>query len=228
MVTFLQLDSEVPAGNFSSWLSEADVPFSCIRVYAGDPIPVANPSAAVICLGGSMGVHDTAMFPYLLQTKTFIKKCLTENIPYLGICLGGQLLADVLGAAVAAGECGEKGMHHVAIAPAGLADPLFTGIPATFPTFQWHNDSFSLPEDAIRLASSKVCPYQAFRYGKCAYGLQFHPEVDRQIVAAWVASDGYSRHTPSLADIFCKSETSYYAISRLILSNFLHIALDAH
>ncbi len=226
MVTFIQLDADVPSGNFGVWLTEVAIPFSHVRLFAGDSMPDTMLSGAIVVLGGSMGVNDTVSFPYLHQVKSFIRTCLAENIPYLGICLGGQLLAAELGAEVHSGRYGEKGLHRVHLCPAGLADPLFAGIPEEFLTFQWHNDSFALPSGARLLAMSATCPHQAFRYGDVAYGLQFHPEVDEQIVAAWSTAAGESGQRAALTGSFRGATSPYYAVSRQILLNFLHIASD--
>lgn len=100
-----------------------------------------------------------------------------------------------------------------------MASPLFRGLPERFVTFQWHDDSFDLPESAVRLARSESCSNQAFEWGGNAYGLQFHPEVDGRIVSAW--SDGDERHVREFAD----REGQYRAHSRRLLENFLDIVL---
>jgi GMP synthase-like glutamine amidotransferase len=169
-----------------------------------------------------MGAHDTDRHPFLVELKNFIRACVTHDIPFLGICLGGQLLADVLGARVTPGSpCGEKGTLSVRLTSAGCADPLFAGLPEEFVTFQWHNDSFAIPTGAFRLAESSACPNQAFRYGKKAWGTQFHPEVDRAIVDCWAR---WSEETASTVDdylaAFASGEEAYRSASRRMLRNF--------
>ena len=225
MLIVVQCDHEVPAGSYADDLAAERIKFMTCRAYAGDLLPALPSVQAVIVLGGAMGVHDTEAYPFLISLKEFIGKIVTRRVPYLGICLGGQLLADVLGGRVVAGAHGERGMLPVNLTPAGIQDPLFSGISSEFVSFQWHNDSFALPERGVLLASSPSCPNQAFRLGSCAYGLQFHPEVTAEIVACWA---GWVKETASgvdrfLAD-FAAANGAYRATSRRILQNFLSIA----
>ncbi len=191
-------------------------------------LPPLKDLSAVIVLGGAMGVHDTGRHPFLVELKSFIRACVTQKIPFLGICLGGQLLSDALGGEVTSGSpFGEKGTLPVRLTAAGLADPLFAGVPEEFVTFQWHNDSFAIPAGAFRLAESAACPNQAFRCGEKAWGTQFHPEVDRAIVDCWAR---WSEETRPSADdyltAFAAGEEAYRSASRRMLRNF--VALSGH
>jgi GMP synthase-like glutamine amidotransferase len=171
-----------------------------------------------------MGVHDTVRHPFLAEVKTFASECVHAGLPFLGICLGGQLLAHVLDARVDSGQRGEKGTLAVTLTPEGGADPLFSGIRREFVTFQWHDDSFAIPTGAVRLASSPACPNQAFRFGSNAYGTQFHPEVTATIVDAWAR---WSPETAPVADEFvadfARAEQAYRVASHRILVNFLRL-----
>jgi GMP synthase (glutamine-hydrolysing) len=221
MLIIVQNDNDVPAGDYGLFLAEAGVPFRIIRPDEGEFFPPCSEVSGVILLGGAMGVHDVERFPFLYRVKQAIREWVGESIPYLGICLGGQLLADVCGGMVTSGRCGEKGIHSVVLSTAGKQDPLFAGVPEEIVTFQWHNDSFSVPEKGVLLASSPVCPGQAFRFGTNAYGLQFHPEVDRAIVALWA---GESPETAQrYLDDFTSFEGQYRSASRCILRNFLDL-----
>lgn len=226
MLTIIQNDPEVPAGTYADYLHEEGVPFRIVKPFAGEELPISADCSAAIVFGGAMGVHDTEKHPFLLDVKTFIRHAVGKSIPFLGICLGGQLLADVLGARVTADSgFGEKGTLPVTLTAEGRTDPLFAGIGREFITFQWHNDSFEVPAGGVLLASSKVCPSQAFCYGKNAWGLQFHPEVDRTIVDAWARwSEETSPHADQFLASFTRMEESYRGSSRLVLANFLRIA----
>ncbi|MCM2358721.1 MAG: type 1 glutamine amidotransferase [Geobacteraceae bacterium] len=226
MLVIVQNDPEVPIGAFNDYLAEAGVPFTVSRPYGGEALPPLGEVSAVIILGGAMGVHDTEKHPFLVPLKRFIVDCVQREVPFLGICLGGQLLADALGGRVISNSPhGEKGTLTVTLDAAGEADPLFAGIGREFVTFQWHNDSFETPTSGIPLASSAACPNQAFRCGRCAWGTQFHPEVDRAIVDAW---SRWTKVTAPLAEQFLAdfigSEEAYRSASRRMLGNFLRIA----
>lgn len=225
MLAIVQNDPEVPPGIYAEHLGGEGVPFLLVKPCAGEALPPARELRAAIVLGGAMGVHDTAEYPFLAEVKGFIREVVGARIPYLGICLGGQLLADVLGAPVTSGADGEKGSLSVTLTPAGETDPLFAGIAREFVTFQWHNDTFAIPAQGLLLASSSACPNQAFRAGPSAYGLQFHPEVNRGIVDSWAR---WTEETAPRADdfvaAFAATEEAYRTASLRLLANFLRIA----
>lgn len=224
MITVVQSDPDVPSGTIAGCLSSRHIPYRTVRVFAGEPLPLPASSSAVIVLGGSMGVHDIEQFPFLLTVKDYVRAVVANCIPLLGICLGGQLLADALGSQVNTGRFGERGTQAVRLHAAALADPLFLGIPEEFQTFQWHDDSFELPEAATLLAGSTACANQVFRFGSTAYGLQFHPEVTREIVAAWSESSPEGPGGSGIVVEYLRFEEHYRAISGKLLKNFLHIA----
>jgi GMP synthase-like glutamine amidotransferase len=115
-------------------------------------------------------------------------------------------------------------MHSVDLTAAGKQEPLFMGVPGKIVTFQWHNDCFSVPEGGVLLASSPICPGQAFRFGKNAYGFQFHPEVDRAIVANWAGETSESApFAERYLEEFAIHEEAYRNTSRRILRNFLDL-----
>ena len=225
MLVIIRNDPEVPLGAFTGYLAEAGTPYTTIHPYAGEALPPVRFLSAVIVLGGVMGVHDTDRHPFLVTVKGFIRECVSSGIPFLGICLGGQLLADALGGRVTPRACGEKGTLPVRLSSEGKNDPLFAGASEEFVTFQWHNDCFATPEGGVLLASSAACPGQAFRFGSNVYGLQFHPEVDRAIVSLWAGESEESADVAArfLAD-FITGEDAYRGASRLLLNNFLRIA----
>ena len=226
MLVIIQNHPEVPLGAFAGYLAEAGTPYTTIHPYTGAKLPPVGDVPAVVVLGGAMGVHETDRHPFLVDLKGFIRECVADSVPFLGICLGGQLLADVLGAPVTVrSPFKEKGALSVRLTAAGLADPLFAEVPEEFSTFQWHNDSFAIPDGAVLLASSPACPNQAFRYGENAWGTQFHPEVDKAIVGCWAR---WSKETAPAVDeylaAFAAREESYRSASRRLLGNFTALA----
>lgn len=220
MIFIIQSHPEVPAGIFADLLHTARIPFRIIRPDRGEALPAPQSATAVFVLGGYMGVHDEASFPFLRDLKTFIRACVTADTPFFGICLGGQLLAEVLGGEVTARAHGEKGLCQLTLTATGESDSLFTGVSTTFTAFQWHNDSFSLPPDAHLLASSAECPGQAFRYGR-AWGVQFHPEVDLAIVRDWSKE---SCHAAEYQMDFARGEIALRSLGTRLLGNFLALA----
>jgi GMP synthase (glutamine-hydrolysing) len=152
--------------------------FEYIETHRGALVPgeIADKSGLIV-MGGPMGVYEYAKYPFLRDEMRLIESALKLERPVLGVCLGSQLLAAVLGAEVKKGERKELGWHVVTLSDSAAQDTLFTGIETEFWPFHWHGDVFSLPEQAVGLASSRQTPHQAFRYGKNAYGILFHLEV---------------------------------------------------
>ena len=138
--------------------------------------------SGIIILGGPMSVYDN--YAYLKNEQKLIKKAVDMNIPTLGICLGSQLIAEAMGGKVYPGNLKEIGWHDIEITENGSRD-IFNGIATLKNTvFQWHGDTFELPESAIILAKSDTY-VQAFRI-KTAIGIQFHIEVDESMIDEWI------------------------------------------
>lgn len=158
-----------------------------VELQEGDWLPNKfSDIEAIIVLGGPMNVGEEDKYPFLKNEDAFIRQALKEEVPLLGICLGAQLLAKAAGAAVTKAREKELGWCQVALTDSGAQEPLFKNIAKSFDVFQWHEDTFDLPDSATLLASSSVCPNQAFKLGKNAYGLQFHIEVTSVMVQSWV------------------------------------------
>jgi len=142
--------------------------------------------AAVISLGGPMNVYEEKKYPFLKDEDEFLKKALKEKIPILGICLGAQLLAKACGAKVKKAPKEEIGWYKINLTDKGKKDTLFRGLDFQLDVFQWHEDMFEIPKDALHLAESQGSPNQAFKFGENAYGLQFHIEVTPKMIESWV------------------------------------------
>jgi len=151
-----------------------------------EALPSLDECEAVISLGGPMNVYETRKYPFLEKEENFFKLALEKQIPILGICLGAQLLAKVCGSKIKKANNKEIGWHKVSLTEDGRQDNLFSSVPSKFDVFQWHEDMFELPKGALLLAESQDCPNQAFRFGKNAYGLQFHIEVTPEMIETWV------------------------------------------
>ncbi len=160
-----------------------------IDLSLGDEIPKNTDNLdAVISLGGPMNVYEEDKHPFLLKENKFIQKVVKEEVPFLGICLGSQLLAKACKAKVVKSPTKEIGFYKLFLTNDGLADPLFKDLRENFDVFQWHEDMFEIPKDGKLLAQSQFCHNQAFRLGKNAYGVQFHLEVEDKDIALWANS----------------------------------------
>jgi len=220
MLTIIQNDERVPAGLYGDWLAMEKIAHRVVRIDRGESLPDPVPGARLIVLGGTMSVYDVAEFPFLALLEELLRGWVDSGRPLLGICLGGQLLAKVLGGKVSCNQRGEHGLLPVELTPAGEADPLFSGIGQPLLAMQWHNDSFDLPPAAVHLAATLNCPAQAFRVGRCSYGVQFHPELTTAIVADWSRRSNLGDdHVSALAS----REAAYRSASLKILDNFLHL-----
>ena len=164
--------------------------------------PEAQPSLdgynGLVVLGGPMGACQTDRHPHLSTEIELIRQAVRLRLPVLGICLGAQLLARALGAKVRPSSKPEIGWHTVNVPERAREDTLFRHFKPSQKIFQWHSDTFALPKGAIHLASSEVCPNQAFKYGDNAYGLQFHLEVDRQLIGRWLKVPAHQREIEAM------------------------------
>lgn len=157
-----------------------------------DAAPVLDRYQALVVLGGPMHVTETQRYPHLLTECRLIEQALAQRIPVLGICLGAQLLAHVLGARVAPARRPEIGWYQVRpCTPAIADDPVLHPLDSARPVFQWHSYGFDVPADAVHLAASADCPGQAFRYDDTAWGFQFHLELDEGLIRRWLNSPAY-------------------------------------
>jgi GMP synthase (glutamine-hydrolysing) len=138
----------------------------------------------LLVLGGPIGVYETREYPFLQGELAGLRARLAQRRATLGICLGAQLMAAALGARVAPGPAKEIGYAPVELSDAGQRSPL--AFLAGVPVLHWHGDNLDLPEGAERLASTTVCPTQAFSIGDYALGLQFHLETEPRALERWL------------------------------------------
>jgi GMP synthase (glutamine-hydrolysing) len=161
-----------------------------IRFHNFERDPDAQPDVdryrGLIVLGGPMNVEDQHRRPHLKTELLAIERALEQGKPVLGICLGAQLLAHVLGAPVSRHTQAEMGWYDLTISAAGRSDPVLGVAGEQLPVFQWHGYTYELPRDATHLASSESCEQQAFRFGTNAYGFQFHLEADAPVIERWL------------------------------------------
>jgi len=160
-----------------------------------EPVPVAlDGYAGLIVMGGPMSANDVHL-DFIAAELKLLKKAIAQDFPVLGICLGSQLLAKAAGATIHAAAEHELGWYPLTPLASAADDPLFSDSADGLDVFQWHGETFSLPEEATLLASCESVPHQAFRLGSCQYGLQFHIEVDEAIIRTWIdANDADREH----------------------------------
>jgi len=186
-----------PPGVYEDVLSERGIALRRVLVCDGGELPDWREFAAIVAMGGAMGAYADDVHPWLAAERRLIGEATRAGKPYWGVCLGAQLLAASLGAAVAPGPVPELGVLPVHLTDAAAEDPVFSGIPATFRTLQWHGDTYELPEGAVRLAGSDLYRQQAYVLGN-AYAVQFHLEVDSELAAQWMAIPAYVQELEQL------------------------------
>jgi GMP synthase-like glutamine amidotransferase len=156
------------------------------RPWTGQPLPARAEADALVVFGGEQAATDDHSHPYLPALADLMAAYTRADRPVLGICLGAQVLARAYGAQNQLGTAPEFGWVEVALTGAGRADPVLSALPQRFPIFQWHSDTFTLPEGAVHLAEGATARHQAFRIGRATYGTQFHFEASRAVVADWL------------------------------------------
>ena len=168
-------------GIIESWAKAKGFEISCTRLFTGEALPTIGSFDWLVVMGGPMGIYDHEVHPWLAEEKQFIKEAIDAEKTILGICLGAQLIADVLGARVYPGQQKEIGwfpIHRTEGAP-----PL---LPEKLVAFHWHGDTFDCPAGATRLASSEACANQGFVYNQRIVALQFHLETTPQSMDALI------------------------------------------
>lgn len=189
-ILVVENDRHTALGQIETALLEAGAEIVRCRPHAGEPLPTprlddAAGYDALVVMGGPQTAIDDERHPYLPALCTLMRGYGDAGRPVLGVCLGSQLLARSYGAENRIGTAFEFGWQDIEPTEEGLADPLLAATGGTFPIFQWHSDTFTLPEGAVRLAHNAAAANQAFRIGRAAYGTQFHFEVDRSVAAWW-------------------------------------------
>lgn len=192
LLVLQHLDCEHP-GQLRQYLRQDGIEWTAVELDEGETIPALEDYDVLWVMGGPMDVWDVDENPWLVTEKQAIRRWVRDlKNPYLGLCLGHQLLADALG-----GTCGpqavpEIGVLDVELTAEGQTDPLFKGMPVKQKALQWHSVRVAQPpEGAVILASSDSCPIQAMRIGENAWSMQYHVEVEPDTVANWGEIEAY-------------------------------------
>ncbi len=176
-------------------LHEAAAVIDQFKPFAGQPLPEGPQGYdALIVFGGEQSALADATHPYLPRLAALMRGFSEADRAVLGICLGAQVLARGFGAQNLIGAAPEFGWHEVRLTTAGRTDPMLGAQGDAFPIFQWHSDTFTLPDGAVHLAATSAAPSQSFRIARATWGTQFHFEASRAVVADW------SRRFPDLVE----------------------------
>ena len=229
-VLVLQHFRENPPGRVADILNEYKIPFDTIQV-GYDHFPDPTDYDAIIVLGGTQHLYNKDKYP--IHEEIYLHQAIKQRIPYLGMCLGGQLLANAFQAPIRRLPKEEVGFLQIHFTEQGSTDPLYHSLPGYQQAFQWHEDCFDLPNGAVSLAHQEGGANQAFRYLDHAYGLQYHIELTEDMLHTWL-------YDPTLKQEFIQAygnityekviqeATQLYPLynqhSRTLLENFLKIS----
>jgi GMP synthase-like glutamine amidotransferase len=173
-IHYLQHVAFEDAANIAAWAETHGHAVSATRLDRGDPLPPPEAFDWLVIMGGPMNVYEHDRYPWLVAEKQFIADAIRDKKLVLGVCLGAQLLADVLGGRVTPNAEKEIGWFPVSLAADARRSPVFQTLPDRFLAFHWHGDTFSIPPGSLHAAQSEACANQAFQYGDRVIGLQFH------------------------------------------------------
>ncbi len=192
ILVFQHIACEHP-GIFRQFFAEDGIEWDAVELDEGETIPDLEPYGILWVMGGAMDVWDVDEHPWLIDEKRAIRRWVRDlNRPFIGLCLGHQLLADALG-----GTCGpqvpsEIGIMDVELTKAGKTDPVFGALPHRHKCLQWHSVRVAqAPDDAVILAWSDACANQAMRIGERAWSMQYHTELDETTIPEWGAVPAY-------------------------------------
>jgi GMP synthase-like glutamine amidotransferase len=182
------------SGIFADFWRETGHSEHIVELNEGEAIPDLDSFDMLAVMGGPMDVWQEDAHPWFKPEKAAIRRWVRElERPYLGICLGHQLLADALGGKVGLMKAPEVGLATVELTKAGRADRLFDGVAPGIETLQWHSAEVSmLPGGGEVLAANAACPIQAMRVGQNAYGFQYHMEITERTVGEWSQISEYA------------------------------------
>ncbi|NJN86178.1 MAG: type 1 glutamine amidotransferase [Leptolyngbyaceae cyanobacterium SL_7_1] len=218
-------------------LEEQEITVQYLNTSQGEVLakPLSDYSHLII-LGGAISAYQSEQYPFLKYEFKLVEKAIAQQIPTIGICLGSQVLAHVLGGTVYRGESGrEAGWCVLEKTEAASIDPIFKDFPQQFKVFESHQDTFTIPPECVHLVLSHTYPNQAFRYRDYVWALQFHPEIDDQVLIDCADVIRQELIDSQIEDTTIEqliAEASYYApftapLADTIMRNFLQVKSKA-
>ena len=194
IIVFQHIACEHP-GIFREFMQQDGISWDAVELDEGEKIPDISHYDAMISMGGPMDVWQEDLFPWLAEEKQAIHEAVRmRDMPFLGVCLGHQLLAEATGGSVGKAQTSEVGMLNVDLTDSGKEHVLGKNLPHSFKTLQWHGaEVTSVPDDATVLMSSPVCAVQSFAIGDTSLGIQFHVETGSQTIDEWNAVPEYEQ-----------------------------------
>ena len=170
------------AANIGDWAELRGHSLTYTHLYRDESLPTMESFDMLAFMGGPMNIYEHEQYPWLVTEKEFLHKAIGAGKKVIGVCLGAQIIADVLGGSVTANTHKEIGWHPIELTPQAKQSNIVTSLPKEMMVFHWHGDTFSIPPGAIHLASSTACTNQAFQYGEHVLGLQFHLEYSQDSI----------------------------------------------
>ncbi len=219
-IHYLQHDDLVQACTIEQWATEQGILLSNTQVHKGEAFPDTSDFDLLIILGGRMGAYEEDAYPWLIDEKEFIKRAIAENKYVLGVCLGAQILAHVLGGLVHPHVHKEIGWWPVHFSPQ-IEGTILQGLPETVHLFEFHGDTFKLPTGVKLLASSAGCENQAFIYNDRVLAVQFHPEVSVEKTKVLAQAVGNVEGPYSQPAAHYMNEQAYFEQSKEVMFTIL-------
>lgn len=210
-------------------LKEYNIPFITAHLHKGEEFPDPKDYAAVIVLGGPESANDKSQT--MSQKIKQVKYILNNNIPFLGICLGLQILVKAAGGTVVPSPIHERGWRdpqgkyfEITLTKDGRNDPLLKGIPENFKVFQSHKETIEPTHKMSILATGKWCTNQAVRVGTNAYGIQAHIDLTEEMYQDWTNSPDLIKNKKLLLENYTQVKKEYQKTQKSLIANFLRIA----
>jgi GMP synthase (glutamine-hydrolysing) len=190
-VIVVQHEPSVPPGSITDVLERSKVEHYVLEAWRAPAWPSAGELSALVVMGGTMNVDELDAYPFLRQSRTLMAEALERDIPVMGVCLGAQMMARVLGGDVHRATPRNARFSPLELSSEAAADPVMAPFATGAEVLQFHEDTFTIPTGAVPLATSAASGlHQAFRHGERAYAIQFHFEVDTAILKEWCRNIG--------------------------------------